>query len=127
MERTVLDDIAHSLRVPRRRRTVIARELSAHLEDSRRDLELAGWQPAEAAQESVQRLGDPQEIAEGFVQVYRPSRRTQLGLSMALATAMLLGVWGIGGSLASATSASRHHATSHVHSTQVARHTVGQR
>jgi hypothetical protein len=113
MERNGLDDLVHSLRVPRRRRQSIARELNAHLEDARRDLELAGWKPADAAQASLRRLGDPDEIADGFVQVYRPSRRSQLALAMALATGMLLGVWGIGGSLASATSATHHPATTH--------------
>jgi hypothetical protein len=113
MESNILDELAHSLRVPRHRRQAITRELSGHLEDSRRDLELAGWKPEEAAEVSVQRLGNPTEIAEGFVQVYRPSRRAQLGLAMALATGMLMGVWGIGGSLASATSASHHRLAHH--------------
>jgi hypothetical protein len=118
MERNILDELVHSLPVPRRRRQVIARELCAHLEDARHELELAGWKPDDAAEASLRRLGDPHEIADGFVQVYRPSRRTQLGLAMALATGMLLGVWGIGGSLASATSAAHHHVA---HTTRVQR------
>jgi hypothetical protein len=113
MERNLSDDLVQALRVPPRQRHAIARELEAHLEDSRRDLELAGWNPDDAAQASLCRLGDPGEIADGFAQVYRPSRRTQLVLAMALATGMLLGVWGIGGSLASATSATHHHVTHH--------------
>jgi hypothetical protein len=104
MERNIVDDLMHSLRVPRRRRHTIGRELRTHLEDSRRDLELAGWQPEQAAHESMQRLGDPVEIADGFTRVYRRSRRNRVGLALALATGMILGVWGIGGSLASATS-----------------------
>jgi hypothetical protein len=113
MERNVLDDLVHALPVARPRRQAIARELHAHLEDARRDLELAGWKPQEAAEASLRRLGDPQEIADGFARVYRPARRSQLALAMALATGMLLGVWGIGGSLASATSATHHHVTQH--------------
>lgn len=110
MERNTLDELNHTLRVPRRSRQTITRELRAHVDDVRRELELSGWNPEDAERESVERLGDPQEIADGFEKVYRPSRRTQLGLAMALATGMLLGVWGIGGSLASATSAHSHHA-----------------
>lgn len=114
MERTVVDELLHSLRVPRRRRQTISRELQSHLEDTQRDLTLAGWSPEGAERESVARLGSPEEIADGFSHVYRGSRRTQVGLAIALATGMLLGVWGIGGSLASATSThqrSAHHTT----------------
>jgi hypothetical protein len=77
-------------------------ELRSHLQEAQQELEQAGWRPDDAARESLLRLGDPSEIVDGFEQVYRPSRRKQLGLAFALATGMLLGVYGIGGSLASA-------------------------
>src|SRR5947209_6304128 len=69
---------------------------------------LSGWQPGEAEEEAVGRLGDTDDIAQAFGEVYRPSRRTQLGLAVALATGMILGVYGIGGGLASATVARKH-------------------
>jgi hypothetical protein len=107
MERNGLDDLIRTLRLPRRRRTAIARELRAHIEDTQRDLQLAGWHPEQAAREAHQRLGDAQEIAAAFAEVYRPSRRTRVGLGLAVATGMLLGIYGLGGNLASATAA--HH------------------
>jgi hypothetical protein len=122
MERRSVADLAQSLRVPRRRRTAIARELHDHLEESRRELELAGWSPEDARRESLERLGDLEEIADGFEQVYRPPRRKQIGLACGLASVLVFGVWGIGGQLASATSAHRavhppivHHMTSIKH------------
>lgn len=113
MEQDVIEQVTRSLRLPRRRCTAIGRELRAHLEDAQRDLQLAGWRPEDAARESAARLGEPIEIADAFSHVHRPSRRFQVGLAMALATGMLLGVYGIGGSLASATT--DHHGQSHVH------------
>jgi hypothetical protein len=105
----MIDQWSRSLRVSRRRKRAIVAELHSHLQESQRELELAGWHPEDAARESLRRLGDPSEFIGEFEQVYRPSRRKQLGLAFALATGMLLGLWGIGGSLASATSTSPHH------------------
>ncbi len=109
MGRDMMDHWVQTLRLPRRRRQDITRELQAHLDESRRDLLLAGWQPEDATRESIERLGDPAEIAEGFQRVYRPSRRNQFGLAVALATAMVLGVYGIGGGLVSANPSRVHH------------------
>lgn len=121
MEPAALDDLIASLRVSRRRRRAIARELQTHLEETRRELALQGWSPDEAARESVRRLGDLHEIVEGFGQVYRPTRRTRLVLAFSLAGTLLLGVYGRGG-LASATPAHRtphatHAAVVHKHAT----------
>lgn len=117
MERDTLDNLGRLMRVPRRRKAAIRRELQSHLEDARRELISAGWTPEEAGREAAWRLGDPRELAEAFSHVYRPTRRTQLGLALALATGMLVGAYGIGGSLASATAAHTHraHATPHTH------------
>lgn len=112
MARDTIEQLTRSLRVPRRRRWIIERELRAHLEDSRRDLETHGVSPSEAAVASLTRLGDPDEIALQFDTVYRPKRRSQLALALALASGMILGGYGIGGSLARATPA-RHPATTH--------------
>jgi hypothetical protein len=119
MSRDVIDQWSRSLRVSRRRRRAITLELRSHLQEAQAELVQAGLSPEEAARESLVRLGDPGEIVEGFEQVYRPSRRKQLGLAFALATGMLLGVYGIGGSLASAKPTTSHHALKHtaVHST----------
>jgi hypothetical protein len=100
VERNVVDELSRAL--PRRRRAAIARELRAHVEDAQRDLQLAGWHPAAAAKEAAARLGDAQEIAGAFAEVYRPSRRTRVGLALAVATGMILGIYGLGGNLASA-------------------------
>jgi hypothetical protein len=107
MGRDAIEELTRSLRVSGRRRRSIERELRAHLEDSRTELELAGLTPPDAARESISRLGDPDEIVTQFDTVYQPKRRTQIGLALALASAMVLGVLGIGGTLANATSA--HH------------------
>ncbi len=110
MSRDIIDQWGRSLRVSRRRRRAITLELRSHLQEAEDELVQAGWQREDAARESLLRLGDPVEIVEGFEQVYRPSRRKQLGLAFALATGMLLGVYGIGGSLASAKPTTNHHA-----------------
>ena len=110
MSRDFIDQWSRSLRVPKRRRRAIALELRSHLLEAQEELILAGWAPEDAARESMLRLGDPGEMIEGFEQVYRPSRRKQLGLAFALATGMLLGVYGIGGSLASAKPTTSQHA-----------------
>ena len=116
MERDVVDDLARSLPVSRRRRRAIQRELRSHLEEACLELERAGWSPDDARQESLARLGNREEIAEAFGQVYRPRRRKQFGLAVGLAGALLLGVYG-GGTLASATSA--HKATVHTQHAKV--------
>jgi hypothetical protein len=113
MSRDFIDQWSRSLRVPRRRRRTIALELRSHLQEAQDELIQAGWKPDDAARESVLRLGDPVEMVEGFEQVYRPSRRKQLGLAFALATGMLFGVYGIGGSLASAKPTVNHHTPKH--------------
>jgi hypothetical protein len=103
-------------------------ELRSHLQEAQQELEQAGWRPDDAARESLLRLGDPSEIVDGFEQVYRPSRRKQLGLAFALATGMLLGVYGIGGSLASAKPTTGQHTAKHsqVHA-RLIRHGLGVR
>lgn len=106
MEREIIGELGRGL--PRRRREAILRELHSHLEETRRELELAGWRPEDAARESLGRLGDPGEISSAFAQVYKPPRRTRIGLAFALAGALLVGAYGASGTLASATSA--HHA-----------------
>jgi hypothetical protein len=107
MERDILNELSHSLRLPQRRREAITRELRAHLAEAQRDLELAGWHPDDAAHESLSRLGDTDEIAAEFVRVYRPSRRKKLSLAFGLAGVLLVGAYGASGTLASATST--HH------------------
>jgi hypothetical protein len=106
MERDVIGEWARSLPIPSRRRRAIARELRTHLAESQRELELAGFSSEEAARESVKRLGSQEEIAQAFVAVHRRSRRSTIGLAFGLATAVMLGVFGAGGTLAS--SASQH-------------------
>lgn len=105
MERDVIAEIVEML--PRRRRGAVARELRAHLEESRQELVRAGIHPDDAQRESVERLGDPAEIAAQFIQVHRPSRRTRLALAFGLAGSLAVGVYSTG-AFASATSA--HHA-----------------
>ena len=86
MSRDVIDQWSRSLRVSRRRKRAITLELRSHLQEAQQELEQAGWRPEDAARECLRRLGDPDDIMEGFDQVYRPSRRKQLGLAFALAT-----------------------------------------
>src|SRR5579859_5272563 len=113
MSRDIVDQWGRSLRVSRRRRRAITLELRSHLEEAEDELVQAGWKREDAARESLLRLGDPVEIVQGFERVYRPSRRKQLGLAFALATGMLLGVYGLGGSLASAKPTTTQHVQHH--------------
>lgn len=123
MERDTIEELCRSLPASRRRRGSIARELRAHLEDTRRELVLDGWQPEDATRESLARLGNPDEIVDAFAHAYRPTRHRQLGLAVGLATALLLGAYGAGATLASPTSAHTSHAAKHVHATQKATRT----
>lgn len=109
MAADIIEQVGRSIRASQRRRHAIERELRAHLEDAQMDLLRSGMTADEAVRESISRLGDPSDIAREFDSVYRPKRRTQIGLALALATGMILGVYGIGGSLASATP--QHHSS----------------
>lgn len=112
MARDNLEHWSASLRLSRRRRQAIVREIHSHLEEAQDELRRAGWSPEDAARESFTRFGDPAEIATAFEEIYRPSRRKQLALAFALAGSMLVGAYGIGGSLASA---SPRHSTGTTH------------
>lgn len=107
MEQDIIEQLVRNLRMPRRRKAAIERELRSHLLDARHDLELAGWPSEQARQEAGRRLGDPSEIAAAFTRSYRPSRSTRLLLAAGLASGMLLGLYGWGGNFASATAAHR--------------------
>lgn len=111
MEYDAIDRLGDLL--PRRRTRAITRELRTHIDELSVELEQAGWSREDAITESLARLGDPQEIADAFADVHRPGRKTQLGMAVALATGMLLGVYGVGGSLASAFP--QHRVGTHVH------------
>ena len=115
MTRESIEEWGRTLRVSKRRKRAIFMELSSHLQETQLELEQAGWRSDDAIRESLVRLGDPTEIVDGFAQVYRPSRRKQLGLAFALATGMVLGVYGVGGSLASATPTTHQHVSHHAH------------
>jgi hypothetical protein len=68
-------------------------------------------------------MGDPDEVFEAFREVYRPHRKLRLGVAFAVAGSMLLGAYGIGGTLASAAQHPRpahtvvHHSSRSVHRT----------
>lgn len=113
IERDLLQALSRTVR-NRRQREAITRELRSHLEETRRELELAGLSAAEAERESRARLGSAELIASDFGPVYRPSRRFQLGLACGLAGALILGMFGVSGSLASATT-TRKAVPSHLH------------
>jgi hypothetical protein len=112
MERDAVNRLTDALPIPGRRKRAIARELEAHLEDSRRDLELAGWPAEEAARESLHRLGDLDEIAGALVQVHRRSRRAPVAAVLGLTSALIVGMFSVGGSMASAHPA--RHVSAHV-------------
>ncbi|MGI8824687.1 MAG: permease prefix domain 1-containing protein [Chloroflexota bacterium] len=107
MNHSLIENIICSIPAPRRHRRAIATELRTHLDELQCELELAGWDPARAAAESVARLGDPNDILEGFQEVYRPVRRRRLGLAFSLAGALLAGAYGASGTFAS--SPTSHH------------------
>ncbi len=111
VSRSDIEQWARALRISRRRRRDIAIELQSHLLESQQELERAGWRTEDAERESLLRLGDPTEIVEGFEQVYRTPRKKQFALAVALATGMLLGAYGLGGSLASAKPSVSHSST----------------
>jgi hypothetical protein len=112
MARDAIDQVTRSIRVPSPKRQLIERELRAHLEDSRRDLEMGGMSHEDAVREAVERLGDPTDIAVSFDAVYRPNRRSQLGVAVLLASTMLFGAFSVGSTLAGASSA---HPAKHAH------------
>jgi hypothetical protein len=128
MKRDTITPAIRNLHIPKRRRDDIARELESHLEDARIDLERSGLSAADADRESLIRLGDLTAIAAEFERVYRPPRRKQLGLALGLASALVLGAWGVGGQFASATSA--HHRSqptrqpAHVYQSHPSGHTL---
>lgn len=103
MEQSHLEEFTRRLRLPRRRKHAIARELASHLAEARHDLVLSGWKPEDAGREALARLGEPAALVDAFESVHRPSRRARTGLVLALAVGTLFGVYGIGGSFASAT------------------------
>lgn len=96
MDQYDVEDWIRNMAVPRRKRRAIARELRGHLEDSQRELTLAGWDPEAAKNESARRLGDPDEITRNFDDVYRRPRHLKVGLAVALATGLLVGAYGGG-------------------------------
>jgi hypothetical protein len=115
------DFIAHwsrRLRLSPRRRRAITRELRSHLVESRRELELSGLPPRDAAHESLRRLGDPAEIAEAFTKVHRRSPRQKLGLAFALSASLMLGVYGVSGTFASSPSHAQHASHPHLQRSQ---------
>ena len=84
----LLSGVAQRLRVKGDCGDQIIRELSSHLQASQYELELAGRTPADAAEESVRRFGDPAEVAEMFTAVHRahvPKLRLVAGVVLALA------------------------------------------
>ncbi len=107
MQRDDLEELARSLPVPPWRRASIARELRNHVEEAQADLLIGGWPEEDAPREARARLGDPNEIATAFAAAYRPSRRARAGVALALAGGMLLGVFGVSGTLASSQSSHR--------------------
>jgi hypothetical protein len=100
-----------------KRRREIERELASHLEESRRDLVRSGLTPEEAERQSLIRLGDPSEIADGFARVYRPRLSARLAVACGLAASLFVGAYSSG---AIASGASAHHA----HTTVRHAHTV---
>lgn len=113
MEPNPLEDLTHRIRLSRHHKSAIARELASHVAEARRDLVLSGWNADDAGREALARLGEPDELADAFTRAHRPSHRNQFGMALALAIGMILGVYGIGGSFASATAvhAGHHHAS----------------
>jgi hypothetical protein len=97
----------HLARLGHRRRREIERELATHLEDTQRELRLAGLSAPEAQRQSVERLGDMSEIIDGFARVYRTRWSTRLALALGLAGSLVVGAYSTG---AFASGASAHHA-----------------
>lgn len=121
MERDVVDQVNTLMRIPRRRRHTIARELRSHIEEAQQELQLSGLPSDEAVREGLARFGNPVEIASAFGEVYRPTRRRRVGLAFALAGALLTGAYGFSGTLASATP-THHRPVLHVKVSNVASH-----
>jgi len=114
MKDIISETLGKALPTTRRRRSAIERELRTHLEETREELLAAGWKNEDAERESFARFGSPEEVAAGFVHVYRPGHRRRLGLALGLSGALLIGAYGASGTLASARTAT-HHAPSHAH------------
>ena len=74
--RQFVDRLSTMLRLPARRRQAIADELTSHLEDRVRDLELEGYSQSEALKFAISELGEMKELAHCLQQANRmPYRR----------------------------------------------------
>lgn len=94
-----------------KRRREIERELASHLEEARRDLERAGLSREEAEHQSLIRLGDPTEIADGFARVYRPRLSARVAVACGLAASLFVGAYSSGAFASGASSHHRHTGT----------------
>ncbi|HEV3310107.1 MAG TPA: permease prefix domain 1-containing protein [Chloroflexota bacterium] len=71
MAEDFLSGFARRLKISDGRRDQVIRELRTHIEASRNDLELSGRPPDEAMRESLDRFGDPGEVADMLSVVHR--------------------------------------------------------
>lgn len=112
MAEDLLKGVAERLRVTDGRREMVIRELHAHLDDSRRDLELSGRSTDDAARESIRRFGDPVEVAAMLSEVHRRRLpRVKMVAAVTFALAGLSAAFGAAGTFASAP----HHSGNHTH------------
>lgn len=124
MAEDYLRDVSERLRVTELGNEQIIRELRSHLQASQYDLELSGCPPERAAQESVRRFGDPDDVAEMLSLVHR-RRAPRFGAVLVLTIALGgLSAWlGTSGTFA-ALNQPRHHThalTRHSSHVQIAR------
>jgi hypothetical protein len=120
----MLNALSQRLHLDGQERELVLRELQSHLEESQRYLEACGCSPEEARRESIERFGDPLEVADMLSDVHRhrPSR-FRLLMAATFAIAALMAAFGAGGTLASTTgNHPTHHTKSLVQHTQRATH-----
>ena len=102
------------LPLPRAQARELADEVRAHLEDSARDLQMAGLAPLESEREAVRRCGPPDQIAVVVTQMRRAERRRALASGPRLCAAVLvatLTLAALGDTVASAHTSGAHSGT----------------
>lgn len=111
MAEELLSGVAGRLRLKSGQQIQVMRELHSHLEAGAHDLQLAGHPPERAMRETVDRFGDPAEVAEMLCAVHRPHIPKLKAIAAVTLCLGAMSAWfGTSGTFASSVHKSRHSA-----------------
>ena len=109
MAEELLNGVSRHLRLKGKAHESVMRELQSHLDESRYDLELSGNPPELAIQETLDRFGDPEEVASMLTDVHRRHLpKAQLVAIVTVALAGLSAWFGTVGTFASGAHRTKH-------------------